>query len=124
MANNNYISIPNSQDESVVIYRSEDATVTLDVQLANETVWLTQQQMTLLFNSTKQNISLHINNIFKEGELLKDATVKNYLTVQNEGRRQVSRRVQYYNLDVIISVGYRVNSREATGFRLLDHFCY
>ena len=111
------ISIYNPQNESVVVYRSEDESVTLDVQLANETVWLTQQQMTLLFNSTKQNISLHINNIFKEGELLKEATVKDYLTVQNEGRRQVTRRVQYYNLDVIISVGYRVKSQRGTQFR-------
>ncbi len=116
MADND-ISIRNPQDESVVVYRSEDESVTLDVQLANETVWLTQQQMTLLFNSTKQNISLHINNIFKEGELLKEATVKDYLTVQNEGGRQVSRRVQYYNLDVIISVGYRVKSQRGTQFR-------
>ena len=117
MAKKDEISIYNPQDESVVVYRSEDESVTLDVQLANETVWLTQQQMTLLFNSTKQNISLHINNIFKEGELLKEATVKDYLTVQNEGRRQVSRRVQYYNLDVIISVGYRVKSQRGIQFR-------
>ena len=117
MPKHSQISIYNPQDESVVVYRSEDESVTLDVQLANETVWLTQQQMTLLFNSTKQNISLHINNIFKEGELLKEATVKDYLTVQNEGGRQVTRRVQYYNLDVIISVGYRVKSQRGTQFR-------
>ena len=80
MADND-ISIYNPKDESVVVYRSDDESVTLDVQLANETVWLTQQQMTLLFNSTKQNVSLHINNIFKEGELRKEATVKDYLTV-------------------------------------------
>ena len=116
MADND-ISIYNPKDESVVVYRSEDESVTLDVQLANETVWLTQQQMTLLFNSTKQNVSLHINNIFKEGELRKEATVKDYLTVQNEGGRQVSRQVQYYNLDVIISVGYRVKSPRGTQFR-------
>ena len=116
MADND-ISIYNPKNESVVVYRSDDESVTLDVQLANETVWLTQQQMTLLFNSTKQNVSLHINNIFKEGELRKEATVKDYLTVQNEGGRQVSRRVQYYNLDVIISVGYRVKSPRGTQFR-------
>ena len=99
MPENNEISIYNPQDESVVVYRSEDANVTLEVRLANETVWLTQQQMTVLFNSTKQNISLHINNIFREGELQKEATVKDYLTVQQEGGRMVNRWVRYYNLD-------------------------
>ena len=66
MANNNYISIPNPQDESVVIYRSEDATVTLDVQLADETVWLTQKQMAWLFDRTPQNITIHLGNVYKE----------------------------------------------------------
>ena len=73
--------------------------------------------MVILFDSTKQNISLHINNIFKEGELNKEATVKEYLTVQTEGGRQVTRKVFYYNLDVIISVGYRVKSLRGTQFR-------
>ncbi len=113
----NELALYNPNDESVVVYRSEDNTLQLDVQLAEETVWLTQQQMVALFDSTKQNISLHINNIFKEGELQKSATVKEYLTVQNEGGRQVTRRVQYYNLDVIISVGYRVKSQRGTQFR-------
>ena len=107
----------NPSDESVVIYRSADNAVRLDVQLADETVWLTQAQMAMLFDSTKQNVSLHINNIYKEGELLKEATVKDYLTVQNEGGRQITRRVLYYNLDVIISVGYRVKSQRGTQFR-------
>ena len=89
----------------------------LDVQLADETVWLTQAQMAMLFDSTKQNVSLHINNIYKEGELFREATVKDYLTVQNEGGRQITRRVLYYNLDVIISVGYRVKSQRGTQFR-------
>ncbi len=73
--------------------------------------------MAILFNATKQNISLHINNIYKEGELLRDATVKEYLTVQQEGSRQITRRVLFYNLDVIISVGYRVKSIRGTQFR-------
>lgn len=107
----------NASDESVVIYRSADNAVQLDVQLADETVWLTQAQMAMLFDSTKQNVSLHINNIYKEGELFREATVKDYLTVQNEGGRQITRRVLYYNLDVIISVGYRVKSQRGTQFR-------
>ena len=82
-----------NQNESIVVYQSEDNTLRLDVQMANETVWLNQQQMVALFESTKQNVSLHINNIYKEGELQKEATVKEYLTVQNEGGRQVTRRV-------------------------------
>ena len=94
--------------DEIVLYQP-DATVQLEVRLQDETVWLTQQQMVALFESSKQNISLHINNIYKEGELQRSATVKEYLTVQNEGGRQISRRVQYYNLDVIISFGSRTN---------------
>lgn len=104
-------------NESVVVYQSADNAVRLDVQLAEETVWLTQQQMTVLFDSTVPNISMHIRNIFKEEELVKEATVKNFLIVQNEGGRAVTRQVQCYNLDVIISVGYRVKSKRGTQFR-------
>ena len=114
---NNEIVPYNSNEGNVVIYRTEDNSVQLQVKLENESVWLSQQQMVQLFDSTKQNISLHINNIFREGELQKGATVKEYLTVQNEGGRQVSRNVLYYNLDVIISVGYRVKSPRGTRFR-------
>ena len=113
----NELTLYNPSNDNVVVYRTEDNTLQLDVQLADETVWLSQQQMVALFDSTKQNISLHINNIYKEGELQKSATVKEYLTVQNEGGRQVTRKVQYYNLDVIISVGYRVKSKRGTQFR-------
>lgn len=102
--------------DEIVLYQP-NSTIQLEVRLQDETVWLSQQQMTALFDSTKQNISLHINNIYKEGELQKSATVKEYLTVQNESGRQVTRRVQYYNLDVIISVGYRVKSKRGTEFR-------
>lgn len=87
----------------IVLYQP-DNTIQLEVRLQNETVWLNQQQMVALFDSTKSNISMHISNIFKEGELQKEATVQDFLTVQNEGGRQVTRRVRYYNLDVIISV--------------------
>jgi hypothetical protein len=100
----------------IVLYKPNEQ-FQLEVQVADETVWLSQQQMVALFDSTKQNISLHISNIFKEGELIKEATVKEYLTVQTEGGRQVTRKVLYYNLDVIISVGYRVKSLRGTQFR-------
>ena len=88
------------------------------MRVEDETVWLTQAQMVELFNSTKQNISLHINNIFKEGELEANSTVKEYLTVQQEGKRKVKRKIALYNLDVIISVGYRVKSQRGTQFRI------
>lgn len=104
-------------DNKIVIYQTEDGKTQLDVKLENETVWLTQAQMTELFQTTKQNISLHINNIFKEGELDSKATVKEYLTVRHEGKRTVRRKVKYYDLDVIISVGYRVKSIRGTRFR-------
>ena len=104
-------------DNKIVIYQTEDGKTQLDVKLENETVWLTQAQMTELFQTTKQNISLHINNIFKEGELDSKATVKEYLTVQHEGKRTVRRKMKYYDLDVIISVGYRVKSIRGTRFR-------
>lgn len=103
-------------ENEIVLYQPNEE-VKLEVRLEEETVWLNQQQMAILFNATKQNISLHINNIYKEGELLRDATVKEYLTVQQEGSRQITRRVLFYNLDVIISVGYRVKSIRGTQFR-------
>ena len=90
----------------------------MEVRVENETVWLTQTQMVELFCSSKQNISLHINNIFKEGELQTGSTVKEYLTVQLEGKRKVKRKITLYNLDAIISVGYRVNLIRGTQFRI------
>lgn len=86
--------------------------------MEDETVWLSPYQMAKLFNQTKQNISLHINNCFKEKELEKTLTVKYSLAVQKEGNRNVRRRIELYNLDVIISVGYRVKSTEGTQFRI------
>ena len=105
-------------NNQIVIYQSEDGQTQVDVRLENETVWLTQAQMVELFQTTKQNVSLHVGNVFKEGELEQESTVKEYLTVQNEGERKVSRKVKYYNLDVIISVGYRVKSKCGTAFRI------
>ena len=106
------------EDQKIVIYQTEDGQTQIDVRLENETVWLTQAQMAELFQTTKQNVSLHLNNLYKEGELQKEGTVKEYLTVQQEGKRRVSRRVKYYDLDVIISVGYRVHSKRGTAFRI------
>ena len=106
------------QTGEIIIYQSADKSTQLEVRIDEETVWLTQSQMVELFNSTKQNISLNINNVFKEGELDPDATVKDYLTVQTEGLRKVKRKVASYSLDVIISVGYRVKSQRGTQFRI------
>ncbi|MDE6793375.1 MAG: virulence RhuM family protein [Muribaculaceae bacterium] len=100
----------------IILYQPDD-TLALDVRVEDESVWLTQVQMAELFLATKQNVSLHIRNIFKEGELDEKATVKEYLTVQKEGKRDVQRKISYYNLDVIISVGYRVKSLRGTQFR-------
>ena len=108
-------NIESSKGE-IVMYQP-DETIRLEVRVEDETVWLTQQQMAELFKATKQNISLHINNIYDEGELERIATVKDYLTVQKEGKRMVNRNVNLYNIDVIISVGYRVKSVRGTRFR-------
>lgn len=101
----------------IIIYKSKDKKTQVEVKFENDTVWLTQQQMAELFGQTKQNISLHINNCFKEKELSKKSTVKDSLTVQTEGTRSVKRKLEYFNLDVIISVGYRVKSIRGTQFR-------
>ena len=106
------------QKNEIIVYQAENHSIHLEVRIEDETVWLSQNQMMQLFESTKQNISLHISNIFKEGELLQNATVKEYLTVHQEGNRMVNRKTNYYNLDVIISVGYRVKSVKGTQFRI------
>ena len=100
----------------IILYRPDELAEHIEVRLEDETVWLSQQQMATLFDQTKQNVSLHINNCFKEGELEKKTTVKESLTVQKEGSRTVKRKIEYYNLDVIISVGYRVKSKQGTQF--------
>jgi hypothetical protein len=106
-----------SDNSEIIIYQTEDGRTKIDVRMEDETVWLTQVQMAELFQTTKQNVSLHINNAFKEGEIEASATVKDYLTVQNEGERSISRSIKHFNLDVIISVGYRVKSLRGTQFR-------
>lgn len=105
------------EENSIIIYTPEDGSAKIDVRLIDETVWLSQQQMAVLYDTTKQNISLHIKNIFEEGELNESSTIKEILTVQKEGNRNVERNVKYYNLDMIISLGYRIKSKVATNFR-------
>ena len=102
-------------DKNEIILYQPDETVKLEVRMSEETVWLTQQQMTILFETSKQNISLHINNIFRERELEKNSVVKDYLTTAADGKNY---RTRIYNLDVIISVGYRVKSKRGTQFRI------
>lgn len=102
----------------IIIYQTEDGLTKIDVNIQDETVWLSLEQMSKLFERDKSTISRHIKNIFEEGELLRGPTVANFATVQNEGNRQVERMIDYYNLDVIISVGYRVKSQRGVRFRI------
>jgi hypothetical protein len=102
----------------IVFYQSDDGAIRLETRLENDTLWLTQQQMSELFQTTQQNISLHIQNIYAEGELTDLATHKKSLWVRQEGTRQVQRELDSYNLDMVISVGYRVKSLIATRFRI------
>lgn len=104
----------NENQSQIILFESSDGAVSLDVQADNDTVWLNQEQMSLLFDTTKQNVSLHINNCFREGELSKGSVVKESLTTASDGK---SYKVKYYNLDVIISVGYRVKSQRGVEFR-------
>jgi hypothetical protein len=102
-------------DGDLLIYQTEDGRTRISVRMAGETVWLTQAQMAELFQTTKQNVSLHIQNIFDEGELRQDSVVKDYLTTADDGKNY---QTKHYNLDVIISVGYRVKSQRGTQFRI------
>ena len=102
----------------VILYQRDDGAPALEVRLEEETVWLSQQQIAELFQTTQQNVSLHLLNIYDEGELDEQATHKDVLLVRREGTRDVRRSVTHYNLDAIISVGYRVKSRVATQFRI------
>ncbi len=104
-------------NSQIVIYQAEDGRVKIDVRLEKETVWLSQKMMADLFRTSVSNINMHLKNIFDEGELAPVATIKDFLIVQQEGRRNVSRNVEFYNLDAIISVGYRIQSHVATRFR-------
>ncbi|MBW6457918.1 MAG: virulence RhuM family protein [FCB group bacterium] len=102
----------------IILYRTEDGAVKIDTIFQNETIWLTQSSMAELFGVNVPAISKHLKNIFEEGELQKEATLSKMETVQNEGGRQITRNKEFYNLDAIIAVGYRVNSKRATQFRI------
>lgn len=101
----------------MLIYQDENGITKVSVRLDEDDIWLTQNQIAELYNTTKQNISFHINNIFNDGELSQNSTVKKYLTVQNEGGRKVNRNLDHYNLDMIIALGYRIQSPVAVRFR-------
>src|SRR3989339_1062522 len=109
---------PVSARGELVLYQTEDGKTKIEVRLQGETVWLTLNQMAELFQVDKSGISRHLKNIYQTGELRTEATIANFATVQKEGSRSVQRTVEYYNLDAIISVGYRVNSVRGTQFRI------
>ena len=102
----------------IILYTTEDGITKINVQLENETVWLTQKQLVELYQTAKSTLSEHIKNIYTDEELTPDATVRKIRTVQNEGKREVERALDYYNLDMIIALGYRINSKIATKFRI------
>ena len=110
-------NIPATTDNSQIVLYQPDEKISLHVKIEEETVWLTQAQMVELFGSSKANISEHITNIYQQGELMQSATVRKFRTVRKEGNRMVTRNMDYYNLDMIISVGFRVNSHQGIRFR-------
>lgn len=105
-------------NSNIIMYTTEDGLTKIEVTFEEDTVWLLLEQMTELFQRNKSTISRHIKNVFSEGELQQESTVAKFATVQMEGARQVSRDIEYYNLNVIISVGYRVKSLRGTQFRI------
>ena len=107
-------------NSNIIMYTTEDGLTKIETTFDEDTVWLSLDQMAELFQRDKSTISRHIKKIYEEGELQRDSTVANFATVQMEGERQVERYIDYYNLDVIISVGYRVKSHRGTQFRIWD----
>ena len=110
-------TLPTTANKGEIILYQPNETIRLEVRMEDETVWLTQSQLILLFQSSKANISEHLHNIFETEELPENSTVRKFRTVQKEGLRTVTRELTYYNLDVIISVGYRVNTKKGILFR-------
>ena len=106
------------KNQNILIYQNEQGNIKVDVKFEDESIWLTQSQICELYGKAKSTISEHIKAIYDEDELQKDSTVRNFRTVQTEGKREVERAIDYYNLDVIISVGYRVKSPQGTQFRI------
>jgi hypothetical protein len=107
-----------TKKNEIVLYRPNELAEHIEVRIDDETVWLSQAQMALLFQTTPQNITIHIGNVYKEAELDSISTCKDFLQVRKEGNREVQRKTSFYNLDVIISVGYRVKSKQGTQFRI------
>ena len=105
-------------ENNIIIYQDEDGVTKVSVRLVDEDIWLTQNQIAEIYKTTQENISMHIKNIYKDGELENSSTNKKFLLVQNEGNRQVKRNIDHYNLDMIIALGYRVQSQVATRFRI------
>jgi hypothetical protein len=107
-----------NNDSQLLIYESPSGDIKIDVRLDNETVWLTQKLMAELFQTSVPNINMHLKSIYEDGELRESATIKDFLIVQKEGDREIGRKQKFYNLDAIISVGYRIKSHVATQFRI------
>ena len=105
-------------ENNIIIYQDEDGVTKVSVKFSDEDIWLTQNQIAEIYKTTQENISMHIKNIYKDGELENNSTNKKFLSVQNEGNRQVKRNIDHYNLDMIIALGYRVQSQVATRFRV------
>jgi hypothetical protein len=108
----------NMNKGDIILYQNQDGNIKIDVRLEDETVWLTQEQMSLLFGKGRSTVTEHIGNVYQEGELESEATCRKFRQVRLEGNREVIREIEYYNLDVIISVGYRVKSVQGTQFRI------
>lgn len=106
------------EGSKIVMYEGKDGNIELRADVEKDTIWATQIQIAELFNTTLPNINIHLGNIYQEGELDKNRTIKESLIVQKEGNRTVKRQIELYNLDAIIAVGYRVNSKKATQFRI------
>lgn len=107
-----------ADSKPIEIYQTADGQTEIEVRLEADTVWLTQKQMSEVFDTTPENVLMHLRNIYKDGELAESATTKDFLVVRQEGKRQVRRNLKHYNLDAIISVGYRVNSKRGVQFRV------
>ncbi len=105
-------------NNQIIIYSSENGETKIEVKLENETLWLSQKQMAVLFGCDSDNVGLHLKNVYSDGELVENSTTEHSSVVQNEGNRKVTRKIKLYNLDAIISVGYRVNSIQGTKFRI------
>ena len=105
-------------NSQLIIYRNENGDIKLDVRLDGDTVWLTQKMMAELFDVTVPNVNMHLKKIYDEAELSRNSTIQEFLIVQKEGNREISRKVEFYNLDAIIAIGYRINSKRATQFRI------